>query len=97
MNTQPKKLLDQVREAIQLKHDSIRTEEAYVAWIKRYILFHPQLSEAKSRSIGGGGFAEIHATNQNPPCSSENLMVFVRSVAVSFRSRRRPVASLSKL
>ncbi len=52
MNTQPKKLLDSVREAIQLKHDSIRTEEAYVAWIKRYILFHHQLSEAKSRSIG---------------------------------------------
>ena len=40
MNRQPKKLLDQVREAIQLKHYSIRTEEAYLAWIKRYILFH---------------------------------------------------------
>ncbi|MBI1927181.1 phage integrase N-terminal SAM-like domain-containing protein [Candidatus Poribacteria bacterium] len=40
MNRQPKKLLDPVREVIQLKHYSIRTEEAYVAWIKRYILFH---------------------------------------------------------
>ena len=36
----PKKLLDQVRDAIRLKHYSIRTEEAYVSWIKRYILFH---------------------------------------------------------
>ena len=36
----PKKLLDQIREAIRLKHYSIRTEEAYVSWIKRYILFH---------------------------------------------------------
>ena len=34
------KLLDQVREAIQAKHYSIRTEEAYVHWCKRYILFH---------------------------------------------------------
>ena len=34
------KLLDQVREIIRLKHLSIRTEEAYVQWIKRYILFH---------------------------------------------------------
>ncbi|MEJ5277555.1 MAG: integron integrase [Thermogemmata sp.] len=40
MDSQPKKLLDQVRDAIRLKHYSIRTEEAYVDWIKRFILFH---------------------------------------------------------
>jgi site-specific recombinase XerD len=40
MNKRPKKLLDQVRDTIQLKHYSIRTEEAYVRWIKRYILYH---------------------------------------------------------
>src|ERR687891_493464 len=34
------KLLDQVREAIRMRHYSIRTEEAYVSWIKRFILFH---------------------------------------------------------
>ena len=36
----PKKLLDQVRDAIRLKHYSYRTEQAYVGWIKRYIYFH---------------------------------------------------------
>jgi len=36
----PKKLLDQVRDAIRRKHYSIRTEEAYVSWTRRYILFH---------------------------------------------------------
>jgi hypothetical protein len=35
-----KKLLDQVRDAIRLKHYSYRTEETYVQWIRRYILFH---------------------------------------------------------
>jgi hypothetical protein len=35
----PKKLLDQVRDAIRLKHYSYRTEQAYVSWIKRYIHF----------------------------------------------------------
>jgi len=35
-----KKLLDRVRDAIRAKHYSIRTEEAYVNWIKRFILFH---------------------------------------------------------
>jgi integron integrase len=34
------KLLDQVRTKILLKHYSIRTERAYVDWIKRFILFH---------------------------------------------------------
>ena len=40
MNDKPKKLLDQVRERLRLKHYSIRTEQAYVQWIRRYILFH---------------------------------------------------------
>jgi len=37
--SQPR-LLDRVREALRRKHYSIRTEEAYVDWIKRYIFFH---------------------------------------------------------
>lgn len=40
MQQRPKKLLDQVRDAIQLRHYSYRTEETYVQWIRRYILFH---------------------------------------------------------
>ena len=40
MPTQKPKLLDQVRNAIRLKHYSYRTEETYVSWIRRYILFH---------------------------------------------------------
>lgn len=40
------KLLDQVRGKIRLKHYSIRTEQAYVDWIRRFILFfgkrHPR-------------------------------------------------------
>ena len=31
------RLLDQVRARIRVKHYSIRTEQAYVDWIKRYI------------------------------------------------------------
>ncbi len=40
MNPSKIKLLDQVRNLIRLKHYSIRTEKAYVSWIKRFILFH---------------------------------------------------------
>src|SRR6266436_6458591 len=34
------KLLDCVRWHLRVKHYSIRTEEAYIDWIRRYILFH---------------------------------------------------------
>jgi integron integrase len=34
------KLLDQVRDTIRLKHYSFRTEQIYVDWIRRFILFH---------------------------------------------------------
>lgn len=34
------KLLDQMRHVLRLKHMSIRTEEAYLSWAKRFILFH---------------------------------------------------------
>ena len=34
------KLLDQVREAIRVRHYSIRTEDAYIGWITQFIRFH---------------------------------------------------------
>jgi len=34
------KLLDQLRDRIRVKHYSIRTEQAYVQWVKRYLFFH---------------------------------------------------------
>lgn len=37
---QGKKLLDQVRDSLRVKHYSARTEQTYIEWIKRYILFH---------------------------------------------------------
>lgn len=57
----PKKLLDPVRDAIRLKHYSHRTEQTYVQWIRRYILFYlapwlcrEALPEALPRGPGGG-------------------------------------------
>jgi site-specific recombinase XerD len=36
----PKKLLDQTRDTMRLKHYSIRTERSYCDWIERFIRFH---------------------------------------------------------
>ncbi len=41
MNTPPPpKLLPRLREHLRTRHYSIRTEEAYADWVKRFILFH---------------------------------------------------------
>ena len=34
------KLLDRIRDFLRVKHYSLRTEDAYLHWIKRFILFH---------------------------------------------------------
>jgi integron integrase len=34
------RLLDRVRLAVRARHYSLRTEEAYVSWIRRFVLFH---------------------------------------------------------
>ena len=50
-----KNLLDQVRDAVRTKHYSYRTEQTYVDWIKRYILFH------KKRHPAEMGASEVRA------------------------------------
>jgi integron integrase len=34
------RLLDRLRLAVRTRHYSLRTEEAYVAWVRRFVLFH---------------------------------------------------------
>jgi integron integrase len=52
---QQPRLLDRLRDKIRLKHYSIRTEHAYVDWVRRFILFH-----GKRHPMDLGG-AEVEA------------------------------------
>ena len=52
------RLLDRVRAAARLRHYSRRTEEAYVAWIRRYIVFHGNRHPA-DMGPGDHAFAEF--------------------------------------
>ena len=36
----PQTLLGQLRSQIRVRHYSLRTEEAYVHWVRRYLRFH---------------------------------------------------------
>jgi integron integrase len=46
----PPRLLDQIRHAVRLRHYSPRTEQAYVRWARRFVLFHKKRHPAE---LGG--------------------------------------------
>ena len=46
----PARLMDEVRRCLPLKHDSLRTERAYVGWICRFILAS---GKRHPRELGG--------------------------------------------
>lgn len=68
----PKKLLDQVKDKLRLKHYSIRTEHSYSSWIKRYTLFHHKRhpNEMGVREIEE--FLTQLAVNMNAASSTQN-------------------------
>lgn len=47
LQSNPPKLLDRVRAAIRLRHFSRKTEEAYVGWVRRFIIFHQKRHPAE--------------------------------------------------
>jgi integron integrase len=72
MEPRPKKRLDQVRESIRLKHYSYRTEESYVQWIRRYILFHGKRHPLEMGSAEIEAFLTDLAVNQQVAASTQN-------------------------
>jgi len=72
MNKQPKKLLDQVRDALRAQHYSIHTEKTYVEWIKRYILFHDKRHPNKMDVPEIEAFLTYLAADQNVAASTQN-------------------------
>jgi len=72
MPNQSKRLLDQVRDVLRLKHYSIRTEEAYVNWIKRYILFHHKRHPQEMDGAEIEAFLTHLAVDQKVAASTQN-------------------------
>lgn len=66
------KLLDQVRFTIRAKHYSIRTEEAYVHWAKRFILFHHKRHPKEMREAEVGQFLNHLAVHDKVSSSTHN-------------------------
>lgn len=66
------KLMDQVREVMRLKHYSIRTEEAYVGWIKRFIFFHNKRHPREMGATEISAFLSDLAVRLNVSASTQN-------------------------
>jgi integron integrase len=68
----PLRLLDQVREVIRLRHYSIRTEQAYVQWIRRFILFNGKRHPREMGAPELTAFLSDLATQHHVAASTQN-------------------------
>jgi integron integrase len=71
-NQQPPKLLDRVRAEIRVRHYSIRTEEAYIDWVRRFIFFHHKRHPADMGAEEVGAFLSYLATERQVSSSTQN-------------------------
>ena len=81
----PKKLLDQLRDTIRIKHYSYSTEKTYVHWVKRFILFHNKRHPAEMGVPEIEAFLTHLSQEENVAASTQNqafnaLLFLYRSV-----------------
>lgn len=65
-------LLEQVRMAVRTRHYSIRTEEAYIRWIREYILFFDKCHPAELGAKEISAFLSHLAVERNVAASTQN-------------------------
>ena len=79
------KLLDQARQSARLQHLSLRTEQCYVAWIRRFVLFHQKRHPREMGAPEIRDFLSHLATERAVAASTQNqafsaLLFLYRSV-----------------
>lgn len=68
----PPKLLDRVRQHLRVKHYSIRTEQAYLDWIRRFILFQGKRHPNEMGEEQIGAFLTHLAVGRHVAASTQN-------------------------
>jgi integron integrase len=100
------KLLQQVRDRCRTLHYSLRTEDTYVHWIKRFILFHGKRHPRDMGSVEVGAFLSHLALDLNVAAATQNLalaavlflyrevleqdLAWIKDVTRAKKSRRLP-------
>ena len=93
------RLLDQVRDRLRVKHYSMRTEDTYLQWIRRFIFFH---GKKHPREMGGPqveAFLSHLATVDRVAASTQNqalsaLLFLYRALLAQLEGTRWLVVSL---
>ncbi|BCX80844.1 transposase [Methylomarinovum caldicuralii] len=70
--TDKPKLLNQVRMKIRQRHYSIRTEQAWVDWIRRFIVFHGKRHPTEMGSAEVEAFLTHLAVDRNAAAATQN-------------------------
>src|SRR5215475_9561155 len=68
----PKKLLDQMRDVLRTQHYAIRTENAYIDWAKRFILFHQKRHPKEMGRVEIEAFLTHLAVDRHIAASTQN-------------------------
>lgn len=66
------KLLDQVRAELRVRHYSIRTEQAYVMWARKFILFHGKRHPLEMGKAEVSAFLTYLAVDKHVSASTQN-------------------------
>jgi integron integrase len=66
------KLLDQVRAILRTRHYSLRTEEAYLGWMRRYILFHGKRHPREMGATEVAAFLNYLANERTVAAATQN-------------------------
>ena len=67
-----KKLLEQLSDTLRTKHYSYRTEETYIDWVRRFILFHKKQHPETMGAAEIRAFLAHLATERNVAASTQN-------------------------
>src|SRR5689334_7967507 len=73
-HTSPR-LLDQVRTRVRTRHYSRRTEDTYVHWIRRFILFHGKRHPMELGAAEVEAFLTDHAVAREVSASTQNVAI----------------------
>ncbi|MFQ5528492.1 MAG: phage integrase N-terminal SAM-like domain-containing protein [Thermoanaerobaculia bacterium] len=75
------RLLERVRQQARLRHLSPRTEEAYVRWIRRFILFHGKRHPKEMAEPEITAFLTQLAVASEVSASTQNQALVSRAVS----------------
>jgi len=67
-----KRLLEQVSDVARFRHLSLRTEQTYITWIKRYIFFHHKRHPRELGAEDVSAFLTHVAVNEKVAASTPN-------------------------